>query len=88
MQLRPSKIEGYGRYAWTKGAAERFQNIPKLPDELFEMIKVARNPRRPPEQPPPQEGPLRRPHQQQRRQPPPPRSCRISRLCVAASPSP
>ena len=35
----PSKIEGYGKYAWTKGAAERFKNTPKLPDELFEMKK-------------------------------------------------
>ncbi len=34
----PSKIEGYGKYTWTKGAAERFKNIPKLPDELFEML--------------------------------------------------
>ncbi len=27
----PSKIEGYGKYAWIKGAAERLKNIPKLP---------------------------------------------------------
>ncbi|MFM7989783.1 MAG: hypothetical protein ACKPKO_61765, partial [Candidatus Fonsibacter sp.] len=40
----PSKIEGYGKYAWTKGAAEMFKNIPKLPDELFELIKVAPQP--------------------------------------------
>ncbi|MFM7985654.1 MAG: hypothetical protein ACKPKO_40715, partial [Candidatus Fonsibacter sp.] len=40
----PSKIEGYGKYAWAKGAAERFKNIPKLPDELFELIKVAPQP--------------------------------------------
>ncbi|MFM7980289.1 MAG: PriCT-2 domain-containing protein, partial [Candidatus Fonsibacter sp.] len=38
---QPSKIEGYGKYAWAKGSAERLKNIPKLPDELFEMIKVA-----------------------------------------------
>jgi len=40
----PSKIEGYGKYAWTKGSAERLKNTPKLPDELFEMIKVAPQP--------------------------------------------
>ncbi|MFM7978538.1 MAG: bifunctional DNA primase/polymerase, partial [Candidatus Fonsibacter sp.] len=40
----PSKIEGYGKYAWTKGSAERFKNIPKLPDELFELIKVTPQP--------------------------------------------
>ncbi|MFM7978006.1 MAG: hypothetical protein ACKPKO_01710, partial [Candidatus Fonsibacter sp.] len=27
---QPSKIEGYGKYAWTKGSAERLKNIPKL----------------------------------------------------------
>ena len=27
----PSKIEGYGKCAWIKGAAERLKNIPKLP---------------------------------------------------------
>ena len=43
----PSKIEGYGKYAWTKGSAERLKNIPKLPDELFEMIKVAPQPTTP-----------------------------------------
>jgi len=31
----PSKIEGYGKYTWVKGSAERLKNIPKLPDELF-----------------------------------------------------
>ena len=40
----PSMIEGYGKYAWIKGAAESLKNIPKLPDELFEMIKVAPQP--------------------------------------------
>ncbi|MFM7988751.1 MAG: PriCT-2 domain-containing protein, partial [Candidatus Fonsibacter sp.] len=40
----PSKIEGYGKYAWTKGLFERLKNIPKLPDGLFEMIKVAPQP--------------------------------------------
>ncbi|MFM7984915.1 MAG: hypothetical protein ACKPKO_36900, partial [Candidatus Fonsibacter sp.] len=44
----PSKVEGYGKYAWTKGASARLKNIPKLPNELFEMIKVA-----PPPQPTP-----------------------------------
>ena len=39
MQLRPSKIEDYGEYAWTKGSPERLHNIPKLPDELFDMIR-------------------------------------------------
>ena len=29
---------------WTKGAAERLKDILKLPDELFEMIKVAPQP--------------------------------------------
>ena len=43
----PSKIEGYGKYAWTKGSAERLKNIPKLPDELFEMIKKAPQPTTP-----------------------------------------
>ena len=43
----PSKIEGYGKYTWTKGSAERLKNIPKLPDELFEMIKVAPQPTTP-----------------------------------------
>ena len=39
MQLCPhSKIEGYGNYTWTPGSSERLKNIPKLPDELFEMI--------------------------------------------------
>ncbi|MFM7981203.1 MAG: hypothetical protein ACKPKO_17995, partial [Candidatus Fonsibacter sp.] len=36
-----SKIEGYGKYAGTRGSPERLKNIPKLFDELFEMIKVA-----------------------------------------------
>ena len=40
----PSKIEGYGKYVWTKGSADRLKNIPKLPDELFGMIKVAPQP--------------------------------------------
>ena len=43
----PSKIEGYGKYTWTKGAAERLKNIPKLPDELFELIKAAPQPTTP-----------------------------------------
>ncbi|MFM7982710.1 MAG: PriCT-2 domain-containing protein, partial [Candidatus Fonsibacter sp.] len=30
-----------------KGSAERFKNIPKLPDELFKMIKVAPQPTTP-----------------------------------------
>ncbi|MFM7980518.1 MAG: hypothetical protein ACKPKO_14495, partial [Candidatus Fonsibacter sp.] len=34
----PSKIEGYGNYTWSEGSVERLKNIPKLPDELFEMI--------------------------------------------------
>ncbi|MFM7988850.1 MAG: hypothetical protein ACKPKO_57005 [Candidatus Fonsibacter sp.] len=29
---------------WTKGASDRLKNIPKLPDELFETIKVAPQP--------------------------------------------
>ena len=44
----PSKIEGYGKYACTNGSVEMLKNIPKLPDELFEMIKstpVPTNPR-------------------------------------------
>ena len=40
----PSSIEGYGKYAWTKGSGERLKNIPKLPGELFEMIKLALSP--------------------------------------------
>ena len=32
----PSKIEGYGAYRWVRAA--RLREIPKLPDELFEMI--------------------------------------------------
>ena len=32
----PTKIEGYGAYKWVKPG--RLRNIPKLPDELFEMI--------------------------------------------------
>ena len=40
----PSQIKDYGKYAWTKGASERLKNIPRLPDELFEMIKVAPQP--------------------------------------------
>ena len=34
----PSEIEGYGAYAWTKGSYDKLKNIPKLPDELFDMI--------------------------------------------------
>ncbi|MFM7981850.1 MAG: hypothetical protein ACKPKO_21280, partial [Candidatus Fonsibacter sp.] len=34
----PSNNDGYGKYAWTKGSAARLRDIPKLPDELFEMI--------------------------------------------------
>ena len=34
----PSNIEGYGKYTWTKGSAEKLRDIPKLPRELFEMI--------------------------------------------------
>ncbi|MFM7986075.1 MAG: PriCT-2 domain-containing protein, partial [Candidatus Fonsibacter sp.] len=41
------KIEGYGKYAWTKGSSKRLKNIPKLPDELFDMIKVAPQPTTP-----------------------------------------
>ena len=45
----PSMIEGYGKYVWTKGSIERLKNIPRLPDELFEMIKkVAPNQQHPP----------------------------------------
>ena len=85
----PSKIEGYGKYTWTKGSAERLKNIPKLPDELFDMIKKAPpNRQRPPKPPLPLEGPLRHPRPQQQPQPPPPKSFRISRLSAAASPSP
>ncbi|MFM7986142.1 MAG: PriCT-2 domain-containing protein, partial [Candidatus Fonsibacter sp.] len=40
----PSKIEGCGKYAWAKGSSERLKNSPKLPDELFEVIKVAPQP--------------------------------------------
>ncbi|MFM7982755.1 MAG: hypothetical protein ACKPKO_25875, partial [Candidatus Fonsibacter sp.] len=43
----PSKIDGYCKYTWTKGAAERFNNIPKRPDELFDLIKVAPQPTTP-----------------------------------------
>ncbi|MFM7977892.1 MAG: hypothetical protein ACKPKO_01140, partial [Candidatus Fonsibacter sp.] len=43
----PSKIEGYGNYTWTPGPSERLKNIPKLPDELFELIKVAPQPTTP-----------------------------------------
>ncbi|MFM7981968.1 MAG: PriCT-2 domain-containing protein, partial [Candidatus Fonsibacter sp.] len=43
----PSQIEGCGKYAWTKGASERLKNIPKLPDDLFEMIKVSQQPTTP-----------------------------------------
>jgi hypothetical protein len=84
----PSKIQDYGKYAWTKGSAERLKNTPKLPDELFEMIKVAFTHNK---QPPLQgaQGSLRRPQtKQQPPPPPPPRSCRISRLSVVASPYP
>ncbi|MFM7987424.1 MAG: hypothetical protein ACKPKO_49740, partial [Candidatus Fonsibacter sp.] len=34
----PSNIEGYGNYTWTPGSSERLKNIPKLPDELFDII--------------------------------------------------
>ncbi len=34
----PSEIKGYGRHARTKGSCENFQNIPRLPDELFDVI--------------------------------------------------
>ncbi|MFM7982604.1 MAG: hypothetical protein ACKPKO_25105 [Candidatus Fonsibacter sp.] len=43
----PSKIEGNGNYTWTPGSSERLKSIPKLPDELFEMIKVAPQPTTP-----------------------------------------
>ncbi|MFM7980542.1 MAG: hypothetical protein ACKPKO_14615, partial [Candidatus Fonsibacter sp.] len=43
----PSKIEGYGKYAWTKGAAERFKNTPKLPRSSLRWSRSPRNPRRP-----------------------------------------
>ena len=33
----PTKIEGYGTYKWVKPG--RLRNIPKLPDELFDMIR-------------------------------------------------
>ncbi|MFM7981304.1 MAG: hypothetical protein ACKPKO_18510, partial [Candidatus Fonsibacter sp.] len=36
----PSKIKDYGKYAWTKGSSERLNNIPKLPDKVFDVIKV------------------------------------------------
>ncbi|MFM7989002.1 MAG: hypothetical protein ACKPKO_57785, partial [Candidatus Fonsibacter sp.] len=39
-----SKIEGYGKYAWATGSSERLKNIQKLPNELFELIKVAPQP--------------------------------------------
>ncbi|MFM7988739.1 MAG: hypothetical protein ACKPKO_56440, partial [Candidatus Fonsibacter sp.] len=84
----PSNIEGYGKYAWTDGSAARLRDIPHLPDEFFEMIKVA-------PQPTPTttttitttkaQGSLRRPQQGGA---PPQRSCRISRLSVVASPCP
>ncbi|MFM7986633.1 MAG: hypothetical protein ACKPKO_45690, partial [Candidatus Fonsibacter sp.] len=86
----PSKIEGYGKYTWTKGSSERLKHIPKLPDELFEMIKVAPQPTKPTVTTTTtrKKGPLRRPQQQQQPAPPPPRSCRISSLSVVACPSP
>ena len=40
-------IADYGKYTWVKGSAERLKNIPKLPDELFELIKVAPQPTTP-----------------------------------------
>ena len=45
----PTKIEGYGKYIWTKGSCNKLQNVPKLPDELFKMItdKKAPVPRAP-----------------------------------------
>jgi hypothetical protein len=35
----PSEIEGCGRYAWTKGSYDKLIHIPRLPDELFDMIR-------------------------------------------------
>ena len=34
----PTQIEGYGKYAWTKGSWEKLKNIPQLPKDLFELI--------------------------------------------------
>ena len=34
----PTKIEGYGKYIWTAGSAEKLKNIPQLPKDLFELI--------------------------------------------------
>ncbi|MFM7983326.1 MAG: hypothetical protein ACKPKO_28790, partial [Candidatus Fonsibacter sp.] len=83
----PSNIDGYGKYAWIKGAVERLKHIPKLPDELFEMSKVAPQPTTTAATTTTTEpqGSLRR---SQQRGPPSPRSCRISSLSVVASPSP
>ncbi len=39
----PSEIEGYGRYAWTMGSYDKLKNIPRLPEELFEMIRGPTN---------------------------------------------
>ena len=80
----PSKIEGYGKYAWAKGAAERLKNIPKLPDELFEMIKVAPQPTTTPTTArAPRTAPATTTTATATA-----RSCRISRLSDVASPSP
>jgi len=49
----PTKIEGYGNYAWTKGSFEKLQNIPKLPDELFKMISAKKSPAARPQTPTP-----------------------------------
>jgi hypothetical protein len=38
-----SEIEGYGQYAWTKGSDDKLKNIPRLPDELFDMIRDPTN---------------------------------------------
>ena len=35
----PSNIEGYGKYTWTKGSAAKLLDIPKFPEELFEIIR-------------------------------------------------
>jgi len=40
----PSIIEGYGRYAWTKGSYDKLRNIPRLPDELYSMINAKKTP--------------------------------------------
>ena len=40
----PTKIQGSGNYAWTKGSFEKLQNIPKLPDELLKMTSAKKTP--------------------------------------------